>query len=61
MPPTVLVCLNRENRSRTSLFVDNGCFALNTLPADIEPLAAAFSGFTGLTQPRALRDSPNGT
>jgi cob(II)yrinic acid a,c-diamide reductase len=49
-PPTVLVCVNRENRSN-DLYVENGCFALNTLPAEFEPVAAAFSGFTGLTQP----------
>ena len=49
-PPTILVCLNRENLSN-DIFADNGCFALNTLPAEFEPVAAAFSGFTGLTQP----------
>lgn len=48
-PPTVLVCLNRENRSN-DLFVENGCFALNTLPPDSQPVAEAFSGLTGLTQ-----------
>src|SRR5262245_60201629 len=48
-PPTVLVCLNRENRSN-DLFLDNGRFALNTLPADFRSLAEAFSGLTGLTQ-----------
>jgi cob(II)yrinic acid a,c-diamide reductase len=48
-PPTVLVCLNRENRSN-DLFVENGRFALNTLPQEMQPLAEAFSGLTGLTQ-----------
>jgi cob(II)yrinic acid a,c-diamide reductase len=48
-PPTVLACLNRENRSN-DLFVENGCFALNTLPTNMQPLAEAFSGLTGLTQ-----------
>ena len=48
-PPTVLVCLNRENRSN-DLFVENGRFALNTLPTEMQPLAEAFSGLTGLTQ-----------
>ena len=48
-PPTVLVCLNRENRSN-DLFMENGRFALNTLPAEMQPLAQAFSGLTGLTQ-----------
>jgi cob(II)yrinic acid a,c-diamide reductase len=48
-PPTVLVCLNRENRSN-DLFVENGRFALNTLPHEMQPLAEAFSGLTGLTQ-----------
>lgn len=46
-PPTVLVCLNRENRSN-DLFVENGRFALNTLPADLQPVAEGFSGLTGL-------------
>lgn len=48
-PPTVLVCLNRENRSN-DLFVQNGRFALNTLSSDHQKLAEAFSGLTGLTQ-----------
>jgi cob(II)yrinic acid a,c-diamide reductase len=48
-PPTVLVCLNRENRSN-DLFVENGRFALNTLPTEMQTLAEAFSGLTGLTQ-----------
>ena len=48
-PPTVLACLNRENRSN-DLFVENGRFALNTLPTEMQPLAEAFSGLTGLTQ-----------
>ncbi len=48
-PPTVLVCLNRENRAN-DLFLDNGRFALNTLPEDKQMLAEAFSGLTGLSQ-----------
>lgn len=48
-PPTVLVCLNRENASN-DLFLANGRFALNTLAASHRQLAEAFSGLTGLTQ-----------
>ena len=48
-PPTVLVCLNRENRSN-DLFLRNGNFALNTLPHGAKELAEAFSGLTGLSQ-----------
>ncbi len=48
-PPTVLVCLNRENRSNDR-FAENGVFALNTLASEHRPLAAAFSGMTGLSQ-----------
>lgn len=48
-PPTVLVCLNRENRSN-DIFLENGRFALNTLSSDQQKLAEAFSGLTGLTQ-----------
>lgn len=46
-PPTVLVCLNRENLKNES-FVRNGNFALNTLCTDHQALAEAFSGQTGL-------------
>lgn len=46
-PPTVLVCLNREN-TKNDIFVRNGNFALNTLASDQETIAAAFSGLTGL-------------
>ncbi|MDH4985254.1 flavin reductase [Aminobacter anthyllidis] len=46
-PPTVLVCVNRENPNN-DLFVKNGNFALNTLAARHEPLAVAFSGVTGM-------------
>ncbi|MCT8998395.1 flavin reductase [Chelativorans intermedius] len=46
-PPTVLVCLNRENPNN-DLFLKNGVFALNTLSADHRELADAFAGFTGL-------------
>ena len=46
-PPTVLVCLNRQN-PRNEPFVKNGNFALNTLSSHHEALAAGFSGQTGL-------------
>ena len=46
-PPTVLVCLNREN-AKNEAFVRNGNFALNTLASDQQALAEAFSGQTGL-------------
>lgn len=46
-PPTVLVCVNREN-PRNDAFVANGVFALNTLAAGQQDLAAAFSGMTGM-------------
>src|SRR5690606_14115835 len=48
-PPTILVCLNRHNRAN-DLYVENGVFALNTLPAERQDLANAFSGLTGLPQ-----------
>jgi len=47
-PPTVLVCLNREN-PHNEAFVKNGIFALNTLTADHQALSNAFSGLTGLS------------
>jgi cob(II)yrinic acid a,c-diamide reductase len=46
-PPTVLVCLNREN-PKNEIFIQNGNFALNTLANDQQALAEAFSGQTGL-------------
>ena len=46
-PPTVLVCLNRENL-KNEAFIRNGNFALNTLGNDQQALAEAFSGQTGL-------------
>jgi cob(II)yrinic acid a,c-diamide reductase len=46
-PPTILVCLNREN-AKNELFVKNGRFALNTLASHQEPLSIGFSGITGL-------------
>lgn len=46
-PPTVLVCLNREN-PRNDAFIENGNFSLNTLSAGQRELAEAFSGQTGL-------------
>lgn len=47
-PPTILVCVNRQN-ANNDVFVENGCFALNTLSAAHEPLAVAMSGVTGLS------------
>jgi cob(II)yrinic acid a,c-diamide reductase len=46
-PPTVLVCLNREN-TKNDVFIRNGNFALNTLSRDQQALAEGFSGLTGL-------------
>jgi len=48
-PPTILVCLNRENAAN-DVFRDNGAFTLNTLSGAHEALANAFSGLTGLSQ-----------
>lgn len=48
-PPTILVCLNRENPAN-DVFLENGVFALNTLAAAHEELSVAFSGVTGLDQ-----------
>ncbi|MCV0397095.1 MAG: flavin reductase [Rhizobiaceae bacterium] len=48
-PPTVLVCLSRKSPGN-DVFVDNGCFALNTLGAHHEELSTAFSGVSGLDQ-----------
>lgn len=45
-PPTILVCLNRENR-KNDVFRDNGVFALNTLAAEHQALSADFAGLTG--------------
>lgn len=45
-PPTILVCLNRENE-KNDAFRDNGVFALNTLAAEHEALSADFAGLTG--------------
>lgn len=46
-PPTILVCLNRENPDNDR-FAENGVFALNTLASSQKELADAFSGLTGL-------------
>lgn len=46
-PPTVLVCLNRENPNN-ACFLENGVFALNTLSEEQRPLSDAFSGLNGL-------------
>lgn len=48
-PPTILVCLNRENAAN-DVYRDNGVFTLNTLSAAQESLANHFSGLTGLEQ-----------
>ncbi len=45
-PPTILVCLNRENE-KNDVFRDNGVFALNTLAAEHQSLSADFAGLTG--------------
>ena len=44
-PPTILVCLNRQNPSN-ELFVENGVFALNTLATGQQDISNVFSGFT---------------
>ncbi len=46
-PPTVLVCLNREN-PKNEAFLVNGNFALNTLGEQHQALATAISGLSGL-------------
>ena len=48
-PPTILVCLNRENAANDA-FAQNGVFALNTLTDAQIDIANAFSGLTGLSQ-----------
>lgn len=47
-PPTVLVCLNNGNPNN-QIFFESGIFALNSLGADMQPLADAFSGRNTLT------------
>lgn len=47
-PPTVLVCLNRQNPNN-ACFAANGVFALNTLASGQRALSDAFSGLTGLS------------
>ncbi len=53
-PPTILVCLNRENEANDS-FRDNGVFALNTLATRHEPISSDFSGLTGKSQEERFR------
>jgi cob(II)yrinic acid a,c-diamide reductase len=53
-PPTLLVCLNREN-PRNDAFLRNGNFSLNTLAATQRGLAEAFSGLTGLADEDRFR------
>lgn len=48
-PATVLVCLNRSN-PKNAIFLESGIFALNTLAADQQAVAAAFSGQDGLPE-----------
>jgi len=47
-PGTLLVCLNHSN-PHNAIFTESGVFALNTLMADHEHLANAFSGRDHLT------------
>ena len=47
-PPMVLACLNNTNE-KNAVFFESGRFALNTLGARHEKLAAAFAGFGNLT------------
>lgn len=44
-PPTLLLCLNRSNRS-TPVFEANGVFCVNTLGAEEENVADVFAGRT---------------
>ena len=44
-PPTLLLCLNRSNRS-TPVFDENGVFCINTLGAEEENVADEFAGRT---------------
>ncbi len=44
-PPTLLICLNRGNRS-TGSFLANGVFCVNTLAADQRSLSEVFAGLT---------------
>ncbi|TYR31093.1 flavin reductase [Mesorhizobium microcysteis] len=48
-PPSILVCLNRM-KADNDCFAQNGVFALNTLAAEQQSIADAFSGLTGLSQ-----------
>ena len=48
-PPTVLVCLNRDN-ANNAVFFENKVFALNALALAHQPMATAFAGMTGLPQ-----------
>ena len=43
-PPMVLVCLNRTNPNNR-IFLDSGKFAINTLAAQHQAMAASFAGF----------------
>ena len=45
-PPTVLVCLNRKS-PQTAVFRDNGCFAVNLMPAGSRDIADVFAGRGG--------------
>ena len=47
-PPTLLFCMN-SNSSSASHVKENGLFAINTLAANQQDVAEAFSGRTGLS------------
>ncbi len=42
-PPTLLVCVNRQNDSHPAL-LDNGVLCINTLAADQQEISAVFAG-----------------
>lgn len=48
-PGIVLVCLNKSN-PRNRIFLDSGVFALNALGADMQAVAAGFSGQDGMSE-----------
>ena len=47
VPPTVIVCVNRTAAAH-DLIIDTGAFSINTLAANQEAIAHAFSGMAGL-------------
>lgn len=46
-PPSLLVCLNSTN-ANNEIFVKSGIFAVNSLSAEHQDLAAGFAGLTGV-------------